>query len=267
MFSLACDVGTASLRVAVFEISIDNDDSNDLDDRKNHRYHFNSKPIASSIESIPIYHKNENNYEQKTDDIWRAFCNACKNCFNQLQQSLGDANRSLLLLSSNSFPIKTIGFTGTCSLVIVDDHNDNNAEDDLERTFMDECDIIMWMDHRANKEAEIIDQTRDSVLEQFGGKCSPEFSLAKLFWMFRNQNERFKSAKAFMELPDWLCYRCSNYFGVPERFPRSHCSLVCKWGYDGEHSLWRANLFDSLGKFFSSFIRISKSLIFATDPS
>ena len=87
-----------------------------------------------------------------------------------------------------------IGFDATCSLVIVDKDgkgvsvNDNNAHND----------IIMWMDHRAFEEAEIINQTKHSVLEFVGGKVSLEMEIPKLMWIMKNKQETvWKKADRF----------------------------------------------------------------------
>lgn len=121
----------------------------------------------------------------------------------------------------------------------------------------------MWMDHRAIGEAFEITRSKvettifmviwlnlwnplkNAVLEQMGGNCSPEFSLAKLLWLSRNEKERFNEALAFMELPDWLAWRCSNL--DPKDYPRSVCSVVCKWGYDAFNKRWRDDLFKLVG--------------------
>ena len=69
----------------------------------------------------------------------------------------------------------------------------------------------MWMDHRAVEEAKLITATQHAVVEQFGGTCSPEFSLSKLLWIKRRKPLRFENAIGFMELPDWLSWRCSTF--------------------------------------------------------
>lgn len=104
----------------------------------------------------------------------------------------------------------------------------------------------MWMDHRALEEAHLINKTNHAVLQQFGGKCSPEFSIAKVLWLRRHENERFGAAAAFMELPDWLTWKCLQDKDF-KKFPRSFCSLACKWGYNSEENKWPEDLLISLG--------------------
>ena len=188
-----------------------------------------TKPLAVATEELTIYNKQKDFYEQKTREIWQAFCKCVKNCLKQIGISV--------IGPEDPFPIDAIAFSATCSLVIVEERNAN-----------DECDVIMWMDHRAKVEAELINKSKHDVLSQFGGVCSPEFSLAKLFWLHINDRTRFDAAQSFMELSDWMTYRCSQFVGFPNKFPRSLCCVTCKWGYDSKNHKWRDDLFEQLGR-------------------
>lgn len=90
---------------------------------------------------------------------------------------------------------------------------------------------------------------KHEVLQQLGGICSPEFSLSKLLWLKRNQSDRFDNAIAFMELPDWLSWKCSQYTGKDslKLFSRSVNCVTSKWGYDSERNRWRDDLFQQIG--------------------
>ena len=46
-----------------------------------------------------------------------------------------------------------------------------------------ECNIIMWMDHRASKETDIINATKHDVLKYTGGAISLEMEPPKLMWL------------------------------------------------------------------------------------
>ena len=84
--------------------------------------------------------------------------------------------------ASNISPlqIKGLGFTGTCSLVALDHHGQpvsvSQSEDD-------DRNVIMWMDHRAVKEAGQINSTSHDVLQYVGGVISPEMQAPKLLWL------------------------------------------------------------------------------------
>lgn len=219
MITLSCDVGTSSVRVAIFEYLNEST--------------LNTSPLAVATRPLTIYNRKSDFYEQKSSEIWDLFCQCAEECLTE---------SGLKEVKNEKCSIDAVAFSATCSLVIVEDVGD-------------EPDVIMWLDHRAKQEAELITATRHNVLKQFGGVCSPEFSLSKLVWLFRNQRKRFDSAKAFMELPDWLTYRCSKYFGTPEAFPRSLCCVTCKWGYDSVNNNWPSDLFETLGKISDLFIR------------
>lgn len=87
------------------------------------------------------------------------------------------------------------------------------------------------------------------MLKQFGGICSPEFSISKLVWLKRNDVERFNAAGAFLELPDWLAWKCirSDFGDNSRAISRSLCSVVCKWGYDGEKKQWDDSFLKQIG--------------------
>jgi len=105
----------------------------------------------------------------------------------------------------------------------------------------------MWMDHRALVEASAITESKHSVLDQVGGVCSPEFSMAKLLWLKNNDSERFESASAFLELPDYLTWRCVTKGVSLDTFKPSNCSLTCKWGYNGEQKQWPTEFYNTIG--------------------
>lgn len=156
---------------------------------------------------LDIEHKQDGlKFEQSSRLIWDSICECSKIC---LSKSKTPPNS-----------IKGIAFSATCSLVI---QTSEQAK---------ENDIIMWMDHRAVPEAQAITSSKSAVLQQFGGICSPEFSLSKLAWLEAHEPERLRSAKCLLELPDWLAYRC---LGLDiKQFRPSLCCVVCKWGFNAE---------------------------------
>lgn len=193
----------------------------------------NINVLASQTKPITV-HKNGNYYEQCSDEIWQAICDCCQKC-------LETANLS------GEF-VHSMAFSATCSMVIVGELDENISTSNLiespnnillKRT--NYPDIIMWMDHRAVNEALDITNNYRKLCEQFGGTASPEFSLSKLLWLHQHEPSRFSSAVGFMELPDWLVYKCTG--GDLESSPRSLCSVACKWGYDPIECKWPEELF------------------------
>ena len=166
-------------------------------------------------------------YVQSSQNIWSAVCHTVKEV---LEGSNVAAEK-----------VRGIGFDATCSLVVV-------GTDDEVVTVVDDpsdYDIIMWMDHRAENEAEEINSTKNSVLDFVGGKVSLEMELPKLLWLKRNRPDVWQKARKYFDLPDWLVYRAT---GVD---CRSLCSTVCKWNYrvekTGEVTGWDKEFFTAIG--------------------
>ena len=123
-----------------------------------------------------------------------------------------------------------IAFTATCSLVVIDAGLDN--------------DVIMWMDHRAVEQARAITATCHPCLKQTGGVCSPEFSVSKILWLKENEPQVYHSASGFLELPDFLTWKCLQ--SPISLFAPSNCSVTCKWFFDAENNCWPAGFFERL---------------------
>lgn len=188
---IAVDVGTTSVRLAI--ISFRGDKAQEVH-------------VLASQEKVLTHSQDGNKFEQSSEEIWQAICWCSQQCIREFQVD----PRS----------IQSIGFSATCSLVVQTDQESNSSKND----------VIMWLDHRAVDEAEVISSSCSKVLDQFGGVCSPEFSLSKLMWVKNNQPQRLNSAIGLFELPDWLVYKCIGK--EPTSCPRSSCCVICKWGYD-----------------------------------
>lgn len=199
---IAVDVGTTSVRLAI--IAFGGDQAQEAE-------------VVASYKKDIDHFQDGNKFEQSSSQVWRAICDCSKQCI------------KMSGISPDS--IKSIAFSATCSLVIV--NNENASEKN---------DIIMWMDHRAVEQAQLISESDSKVLNQFGGKCSPEFSLAKLLWIKQTEPDLFDDALGFFELPDWLVYRCIG--GTPACCPRSLCCVTCKWGYDAETKCYPETICD-----------------------
>lgn len=202
MHVIGVDVGTSSVRVAITRFKDPKYSSVEL--------------VASQTKNIKVHkddkEKNKIRFEQSSAEIWAAICECTRACLKNGRIHGQD--------------IEAIAFSATCSLVVWSDPI-NTADNSLYPR-----DIIMWMDHRAIDEAKQITETDKKVCKQFGGICSPEFTLSKLLWLKEHDSQRFESAKGFFELPDWLVYRCIG--GDPSKSPRSLNCLTSKWGYNAE---------------------------------
>lgn len=84
----------------------------------------------------------------------------------------------------------------------------------------------MWMDHRAQTEADTINKTNHEILKYVGGKVSLEMEMPKILWLKKNLPAKWNEFGHFFDLPDFLTWKATG------SLTRSLCSLVCKWNYE-----------------------------------
>jgi ribulose kinase len=98
-------------------------------------------------------------YEQSTSDIWDSICLCVKAILNES--------------GINKKEVKGIGFDATCSLAVVDLEGKSVCVSEGAQLGKEgERDIVLWMDHRAEEEANLINKTEDEVLKYVGGTMS-----------------------------------------------------------------------------------------------
>lgn len=98
--------------------------------------------------------------------------------------------------------------------------------------------MILWLDHRASKEAEQINQSKHEILKYVGGKVSLEMEIPKLLWL-KNNSKHWNNYGLFFDLPDFLTWKATGSES------RSLCSLICKWNY--EINNWNFRFFQDIG--------------------
>ncbi|KAK9504676.1 hypothetical protein O3M35_010952 [Rhynocoris fuscipes] len=164
--------------------------------------------LRTAVKPIITYNPLADHYEQSSEEIWNVCCATIK----EVTEGISANN------------VKGIGFDATCSLVAVDKNGDPVS---VSTTGNRKQDIVLWMDHRANKEADFINTTNHSCLKQVGGKISLEMEIPKLLWLKKNLNsECWQNADRFFDLPDFLTWKATGSDS------RSLCSVVCKWLYE-----------------------------------
>jgi len=150
-------------------------------------------------------------FEQSSAQIW----NAIAQCVRSVVYEAG----------VRAEDVHGIGFDATCSLVVIDANGapvsvtPPGLGGDAQRN------TILWADHRAEAEADLINATGHKVLDFVGGKMSLEMETPKILWLKRHLPANTFAACQFYDLPDYLTFRAT---GFPAR---STCSLVCKCGY------------------------------------
>jgi D-ribulokinase len=201
---IGVDVGTGSARAGVFDNA--------------------GRLLASARRPIKLWRDSGEIAEHSSADIWAAACAAVREA----------AARS----GARADDIAGIGFDATCSLVVLDGDGGSLP---VGRGGDPSRDTIVWMDHRAVKEAQEINAGGHEFLRYVGGAISPEMQAPKLLWLSRHVPKTFVDAGAFLDLTDFLTFRASGSLA------RSACTVVCKWPYLGPDRRWSSEFFNDAG--------------------
>ena len=201
----AVDVGTGSARAGIL----------DLEGRLLGRH---EQPIAMNRPAPDFA-------EHDSDEIWRA---------------VGAAIRGALSAASvDPAEIAGISFDATCSLVVRDRRGQPlSVSPDGEARW----DTIVWLDHRAIKEADQCTRSGHAVLDFIGGVMSPEMETPKLMWLKRHLPQSWNAAGFFFDLSDFLTWKATG------SLQRSQCTLTCKWTYLAhEQQGWQRDFLETIG--------------------
>jgi len=201
---IGVDVGTGSARAGVFDAT--------------------GRLLGVGKHPVTIWQEAGDIVEQSSDQIWQAVCRA-------VRDAIGTAG-------IDPSDVTGIGFDATCSLVLVDNRGQGvpvGPSGDPARN------VIVWMDHRAQAEAEEINAGGYRVLDYVGGRISPEMETPKLLWLSRHMPDSIGRAAHFFDLSDYLTWRATG------RLARSSCTVTCKWTYLAHEQSWDAGYFRSIG--------------------
>ena len=143
---IGVDVGTGSARAGLFD--------------------RDGALLAVARRDIALWQDGPDIAEQSSDDIWTAVCAS-------VREAVSTAGVSPERIAG-------IGFDATCSLVVLGDGGKPLA---VGAHGDDRRNIIVWMDHRAARQAERINAGGHRVLDYVGGVISPEMETPKLLWL------------------------------------------------------------------------------------
>ncbi|ODV94308.1 hypothetical protein PACTADRAFT_44897 [Pachysolen tannophilus NRRL Y-2460] len=196
VYYVGVDVGTGSARAAVVDQT--------------------GSILGLAERPITRWELKQNYINQSTTEVWQSICYCVKTA---LSQSHIDASL-----------VMGIGFDATCSLAVINERNDEPVPVGPDWSAKEQ-NILLWMDHRAGNETDIINATGDKCLKYVGGKMSIEMELPKMKWLKHNMpkdeatgKSLFESCK-FYDLADYLTHRATD------KETRSFCSVVCKQGF------------------------------------
>lgn len=202
---VAVDIGTGSARAGVFDA--------------------HGHLLAKAEHPIIMNRPRENHAEHDSEDIWAAVCIAVRAAMGQ--SGVGSA------------AIGAIGFDATCSLVVRDaEARQISVSTGGEARF----DTIVWLDHRALKEADFCTATKHEVLKHSGGVMSPEMEMPKLMWLKKKLPATWEKAGFFFDLADFLTWKATGSLA------RSRCTLTAKWNYLAHKEQgWRQDFLQQIG--------------------
>ena len=147
-YYIGIDVGTGSARAALIQ--------------------RDGTLIASSTCDTPMWRDEEDHriFEQSTAATWAAICSAVRAVVAESKVDPSD--------------VKGLGFDATCSLAVTDMEGTPICVTSGEKLGLEgERNIILWADHRAEKEAGLVNSTGSVVLDYVGGVMSVSFLLAR----------------------------------------------------------------------------------------
>ncbi|POW11660.1 hypothetical protein PSTT_05197 [Puccinia striiformis] len=181
--------------------------------------------VAESTYTTTTYRDDHNHdiFEQSTTEIWNSIAKACKDC----------------LRDGKITPeqVKGIGIDFEGEPMSITENEWGSGES--------KRNIILWADHRAREEANLINSSGSPVLQYVGGTMSLEMEIPKVLWLKRHMPEQLFKQSMFFDLPDFLTYRATG------NLARSNCSLACKCSYvppevEG-HKGWNDDFFKKIG--------------------
>lgn len=201
---IGVDVGTGSARAGVFDAA--------------------GQLLGVGKHPVTTWHDPGEIVEQSSGQIWQAVCAAVR----EAVAASGIATSA----------IQGVGFDATCSLVAVGPDGQGvpvGPSGDPNRN------VIVWMDHRAQVEAEEIIAGGHAVLDYVGGRISPEMETPKLKWLARHLPATFAKAAHFFDLSDYLTWCATGSLA------RSSCTVTCKWTYLAHEDRWDPAYFHAIG--------------------
>jgi FGGY-family pentulose kinase len=185
---VAVDIGTGSARAGVFDRS--------------------GKLLGRSEHPIAMRRPSADHAEHDSENIWQAACAAVRGAC-----AVADIGPSR---------VAALGIDATCSLVMRDRAGRPLAVSGGEDA---RWDTIVWLDHRALKEADLCTATEHPVLAHSGRVMSPEMEMPKLMWLKRHRPEQWAKAGYFFDLADFMTWRATGSNA------RSRCTMTAKWNY------------------------------------
>lgn len=117
--------------------------------------------VASCTKETLTFRNSEDHriFEQSTNDIWEAISTCIRTCLSESKVAPS--------------AVKGLGFDATCSLAVTDAQGEPITVTSGESLGKPgDRNVILWADHRAEEEADLINSTGSVVLDYVGGTMS-----------------------------------------------------------------------------------------------
>jgi len=172
---------------------------------------------VSSQRSYPTVFPQSGWAEQDPEQWWGCLCAATKTLLNEAQ--IPPERIKALALDATS-----------CTVVFLD------------RQMKPIRNALLWMDVRANREAEFIAGSGHSALKYNGhGNVSPEWMPCKALWIKRHEPDVYRNSRAICEYLDYMNYRLTGvYVG-------SINNASIRWYYDDTEGGFPAGFYETIG--------------------
>ena len=157
--------------------------------------------------------------EQNPSDWWANFVKASRG-------AIADAG-------VDPSQVEAIAYATTCCSVVALDENGDALRP-----------ALIWMDVRANEEADAVLATGDDALMLNGGGQGPvsaEWMIPKALWLKRNEPEVFYKSFRICEYQDYLTYHLTGEWAA------SLDNVGLRWHYRNRDGGWAASMVDALG--------------------
>ncbi len=157
--------------------------------------------------------------EQDPADWWTNFVKASRGAIAEANVETGQ--------------IEAICYATTCCSVVALDQNGHALRP-----------ALIWMDVRANEEAEAVPATGDAALMLNGGGAGPvsaEWMIPKALWLKRNEPENFDRAFRICEYQDYLTFHLTGEWAA------SLDNVGLRWHYRNRDGGWAASMVEALG--------------------
>lgn len=157
--------------------------------------------------------------EQDPADWWTSFVKASRGAIAEADVEAGQ--------------IEAICYATTCCSVVALDQNGHALRP-----------ALIWMDVRANEEAEAVLAKGDDALTLNGGGAGPvsaEWMIPKALWLKRNEPENFDRAFRICEYQDYLTFHLTGQWAA------SLDNVGLRWHYRNRDGGWASSMVEALG--------------------